>query len=496
MPALRLLPWLLALPSFAASAEKVVIVRDDFGIPHAYANTAAAAAFGWGYAQAADRTDQLLKNLKHGENPAAQDPLSARVEAILEAYCAGVNAYLAENGRAAERVDASMAQAFSRTAFSQFPDSNDILIAPSRSRDASPIAILAPMGDWSDASRLYPMEFEIADGFAFAGAAPVGAPFPLLGHSATIAIAARGAGLAGERALDQVWAMITARNVEEAKRALAQGQLPAQKFLIADAEGSTYHSGSGVQNPPNGVLMSGGGAPQGAAMTRELIEGAHTFSLESAESLALSTDVYKAESWQVRIARAAPDSPFARMITGWNRRAETDSRGALAFYLFKAALGEDSSAVEPPASLSDDRLRAALRKAQDQLETEFPVDGGWGALFRIFREGARQSWPVGGGAVTEAGIATPRAIRFARPGTRMLAHGGLAMLEVVEFSKPVRSVIMTPFGENDSPESPHFDDQARELFSRSHAAPTWFGERKSLEKRVRERKELEYRPPL
>ena len=77
----------------------------------------------------------------------------------------------------------------------------------------------------------------------------------------------------------------------------------------------------------------------------------------------------------------------------------------------------------------------------------------------------------------------------------MLAHGGLAMLEVVEFSKPVRSVIMTPFGESDSPGSPHFDDQARELFSRSRGASTWFGDRKNLEKHAKDRKELEYPTP-
>jgi len=230
-------------------------------------------------------------------------------------------------------------------------------------------------------------------------------------------------------------------------------------------------------------------------MTRELIGAAHTFSLETAEKLALSTDVYKAGDWQARIARAAPNSEFARLLTGWSRRAEADSRGALAFYLFKMALEEDSPAVEPPASLSDDRVRAALRRAQDRLETEFPVDAGWGALFRILRETAKRSWPVAGGTVTEAGMATPRAIGFERPGARMLGRSGLAMLEVVEFSKRVRSVILTPFGESDSPESPHFDDQARELFSRSRAAPTWFADRKNLEKRSKDRKELEYPRP-
>jgi len=493
MPEFRLLLSLSILTLSAFGGEKVVIVRDDYGIPHIYARTAAGAAFGSGYAQTADRTARLLENLRSAERWNARPALPPRVQAILEAYCMGVNAYLAENGRV-DRVDAAMAQAFSRTAFGQIPDSNDILISPSRSRDKSPIAILAPFGEWPGGARLYPMEFETADGLAFAGAAPVGTPFPLVGHGASIAIAERGLGPAGERALEQAWAMTASKNVEEAQRALAMGQFPAQKFLIADAEGAVYDSASGSKNPAQGILQSSGGVSQAAAMTRALIDGASTFSLESAESLALSTDVYKAETWQLRIALAAPDSAFARMLTGWNRRADADSRGALAFYLFKMALGADSTALEPSASLSDDRLRATLRKAQDRLETEFAVDAGWGALFRIFREGAKQSWPVAGGAVVEAGMATPRAIAFEQPGTRMLAHGGLAMLEVVEFSKPVRSVVMTPFGESDAPGSPHFDDQARELFSRSRAASTWFGDRKNLEKHSKDRKELEYPP--
>src|SRR5215469_4505365 len=255
MPEFRLLLSLSILTLSAFGAEKVVLLRDDYGIPHIYARTAAGAAFGSGYAQAADRAAALLENLRGAERAKAPRALSPQLEGVLEAYSEGVNAFLAQDGYA-ERVDASMAQAFSRVAFGQIPDSNDILIAPSRSRDRSPIAILAPFGEWSGALRLYPMEFETADGFAFAGAAPVGTPFPLIGHSATIAVAARGLGSGGAKALDQAWAMITSRTVEEAKRALAMGQFPAQKFLVADAKGSIYDSGSGVENPPRGILMS------------------------------------------------------------------------------------------------------------------------------------------------------------------------------------------------------------------------------------------------
>jgi acyl-homoserine lactone acylase PvdQ len=465
-------------------AEKVEILRDQYGVPHIFARTATAAAFASGYAQASDRGEQLLSNLRNAQR-GAPSTISPHVRSIVEAYCAGVNSYFGEN-----RVDASMVEAFGRSAFGLIRESNDILIAPSRSSEKAPIAILAPYAEWSDASRLYAMDVETDEGFAFAGMGPVGVPFPLIGHSDAIAIGVRGEGPGGEKALDQAWAMVSSRTLEEAKRALAMGQLPSQTFLIATSAGEIYDSHEGLANPPEGILMGGAGVPQAVAMTRDLISRASTFSLESATSLAFATDVYKAETWQLRIARSAPGSEFVRMLTGWSRKAEANSRPALAFYLFKMALGGDASAIEPPQHLTEERLHAALRRAQDRFETEFPVDATYGSLFRIMREGERRSWPVGGGTAAEAGMATPRAVAFEHRGPVMVGHGGQAGVMVVLLTKPLKSVMALPFGESDSPESPHFEDQARELYSRSYTTATWFGDRKNLEKKFKDRKEL------
>src|SRR5205809_7744520 len=109
----------------------------------------------------------------------------------------------------------------------------------------------------------------------------------------------------------------------------------------------------------------------------------------------------------MRIARfvnAAPESGFALMLTEWDRHADADSRPALAFYLFKMALGDQASLIEPPDSLADDLIRAALRKAQDRLETELPPNATYGTYFRVGREGASQNYPVGGGSLRDAGM--------------------------------------------------------------------------------------------
>ena len=44
-----------------ARAEDVTIYRDDFGIPHIFADSEESVAFGMGYAQAEDRLEELLK---------------------------------------------------------------------------------------------------------------------------------------------------------------------------------------------------------------------------------------------------------------------------------------------------------------------------------------------------------------------------------------------------------------------------------------------------
>src|ERR1022692_2477202 len=45
-----------------AYGAHVTILRDEYGVPHIFAQDAAGAAFGSGYAQAEDRLEEMLKN--------------------------------------------------------------------------------------------------------------------------------------------------------------------------------------------------------------------------------------------------------------------------------------------------------------------------------------------------------------------------------------------------------------------------------------------------
>jgi len=148
--------------------------------------------------------------------------------------------------------------------------------------------------------------------------------------------------------------------------------------------------------------------------------------------------------------------------------------------------------VDPPANLSDDQIRAALDKAEQRLKGDFGPEAVFGTLFRVGRQGAHRTWPVSGGSLVDAGMATPRAIGFDPVGKEMVGRSGQTSTQIVILTKPPRSYMVIPLGESDHPESGHFDDQAEKLFSKSQAEPTYFANRKELEKHVTKREALTF----
>ena len=250
-------------------------------------------------------------------------------------------------------------------------------------------------------------------------------------------------------------------------------------------------SSTAPEGSDQGILLRQRNVAQSEEGVRQLLAGQNTWPFGLAVDVAFSTTVYKAETWQARLAKAAPELPFVRKLTGWSRRSDATSTEALAFYLFKMALGKpEASALEPPDSLSNNRIRAALRKAQDQVETELPYAADYGTMFRVARNGSLQSNPAGGGTVTEAGMITPRAITFHHAGAVVIGNGGQSATQIVELSSGTHSVSILMPGESDHLDSGHFDDQARDLFSKGTAKPTYFQDRKELEKHVSSKKEF------
>ncbi|MGA2268490.1 MAG: penicillin acylase family protein [Bryobacteraceae bacterium] len=356
--------------------------------------------------------------------------------------------------------------------------------------------------------------------------------------------------------LDTEWRLATAHNLAEARQALAGLQFMAQNIMIGTVDGDIYYVRNGrvpirpkgcdpsrpmpgstgecewqgihpfedlvqIANPPQSYMQNCNISPfammkdsplvpenwathaylyndtrrpphQRAAMVLDLLDAARNVALEQATAIAFSPQVWHAELWQERIRKAAPESEFARMLAGWNRRSDADSRPALAYYLFKMALGNAGRAVDPPDSLADDALRAALAKAEQRLNSEFPPDATFGTLFRVGRKGVSRTWPVSGGSLPEAAMATPRAISFSAAGQEMVGHTGQTSTQIVILTRPPQSYMVIPLGESDHAQSAHFDDQAEKLFSQGRMKSTYFLNRKELEKHVTEKKELTF----
>jgi acyl-homoserine-lactone acylase len=355
---------------------------------------------------------------------------------------------------------------------------------------------------------------------------------------------------------DELWRIATAHNLLEAKNALAELQLMAQNIMIGTVDGDIYYVRNGrvpirpkgcdsskpmagytgecewqgihsfedlvqITNPPQGYMQNCNAPPltmmkdsalvpekwsehpylyndsrrsqlQRPAMVLDLLDATRNATAEQVIAIALSPQVWHADLWQERIRKAAPESAFGKMLATWDRRSDADSRAALGFYLFKTALGSDGRAVDPPDNVSDDAVRDALAKAEQRLKTEFPPEAVFGTVFRVGRKGGSRTWSVSGGTLNEAGMATPRAIHFAKIGKEMVGQDGQSSTQIVILTKPPQSYMVMPLGESDHPDSGHWDDQAEKLFSKSKLKSTYFANRVELEKHVTRREELAF----
>jgi acyl-homoserine lactone acylase PvdQ len=235
---------------------------------------------------------------------------------------------------------------------------------------------------------------------------------------------------------------------------------------------------------------------QRAEMMTELLDQAHNVTVDGAMALAFNSEVYHAAKWQERLKQAwtkcaesdktGDTTQVYNRIQEWDRHSEADSQGALPFYAFKKGLGDKTArAIEPPSDISDKEILTALGKGAEWLKANFgTLEVPYGQYFRVGREGGERTYPVSGGSVGDAGMATVRAIGFAKRGKEMVGHSGQTSTQIVIMTDPPESYTLVPLGASDHKESGHWDDQAEKLFSRSKAAPTYFMNRADLLKHV------------
>jgi acyl-homoserine-lactone acylase len=238
---------------------------------------------------------------------------------------------------------------------------------------------------------------------------------------------------------------------------------------------------------------------QRAAQVRQMLHANGRLTVEQAKDIALCTQVYGADLWQAKLVAAweklrgklADDQPAAKMfdlVVRWNRRADADSVGAVAYRFWFDELGAKAmltarAGMPPPEDIGDEPLVKALTTGgRKLLQLWGRLDVKYGTMYRVGREDGKKTWPVGGGSVF--GLATPRAIGFElqKDGKTYLGRGGQTSVQLVQLSSPPKSWTLLPLGESDDPASPHFDDMAEKLFSPGKLKPTYFLQRQQLEK--------------
>lgn len=369
--------------------------------------------------------------------------------------------------------------------------------------------------------------------------------------------------------IEELYKVMTAKNLAEAKQALSSCQLMPQNVMIGTVDGDIFYVRTGrvpvrkhkhptdrpvpghdskndyagihpfedlvqIENPPQGYMQNcnispewlmresslvpnnysesfylynhePGPAHQRAQMVLHLLADDDSVTVDEALEIAFSTQVWQAEAWQDRITQAWSNLPADRKsgdaktvfeeITAWNRKSTPDSVGALHFYMFKKALADKAlaEAVEVPADISDEQVASALAGAATAIRDKFEkLDVAYGDYFRVGRQGGDKSYPVGGGSVKEAGMATPRAISFGDGEKQRVGHGGQTSTQVVILTKPPKSYMVLPLGQSDHPDSGHWDDQAEMLFGPGKAKDTFFLNRDGLMKEVTVTTELQW----
>lgn len=242
---------------------------------------------------------------------------------------------------------------------------------------------------------------------------------------------------------------------------------------------------------------------QRGARALELLSRSDSVTVDEVLSWALDVTPYGIERWITALELAFSDVELEDMqaaaldeVREWNQELHRNSSAALKYAYFRFALAENLTDEEhkalrekidqwylivknqtpEPVALSDTEgewITQAFKQGLSNIKDHFDdIDAVYGDVFRVGRDD--KSWPVGGGGGDKYGLTTLRTISYRdhkEDYTRWGTHGQTST-QVIELSKPIKSWIYLPVGQSDRPESPHYDDQAENLFSKRELKPS------------------------
>ncbi|MCA9010518.1 MAG: penicillin acylase family protein [Planctomycetaceae bacterium] len=224
--------FLFLVPAVVLAADReVTIHRDTWGVPHIYADTAAAGAWGLGYAQAEDRLDDIHKAVRTGTGTMAEvfgkgfveqdylmrlcrntevaqrawQALPEHLQQFMESFTRGIKAYSEthpdEVPAWAVELEPWMLLTVGRAMTLRWPlgainddlnnsdarprppmQSNEWAISPSRSADGIPILLSDPHLTWEGLAVMYEARVHAGD-LHMNGYFLIGSPILAIGHN-------------------------------------------------------------------------------------------------------------------------------------------------------------------------------------------------------------------------------------------------------------------------------------------------------------------------
>ncbi len=221
----------------------------------------------------------------------------------------------------------------------------------------------------------------------------------------------------------------------------------------------------------------------------EMIKYKHSTRMKLADRL-LDDLIPAARQQGGEIARRA-----ANVLEAWDHQAEPDSRGAVLFAswvqavdfdrLFAVPWDKNSPLATPDGLANPASAVTVLETVAAKIEATYgALDVAWGDVFRLHY--GDTDLPANGGP---GSLGIFRVLDFVQSeaGRFQLVNGD-TYVAAIEFSNPVRAMVLTSYGNATQPNSPHVGDQL-ELFARKELRPVWRS-RKEVEAHLALRKEF------
>jgi acyl-homoserine-lactone acylase len=169
----------------------------------------------------------------------------------------------------------------------------------------------------------------------------------------------------------------------------------------------------------------------------------------------------------------------AQVLQTWDRQAEANSRGAVLFAFWSQQMDFSKDFVHPwkedsprttPNGLADlKKAVGALEMAASKVEAAYgALDVAWGDVFRL--QSGKENLPANGGS-GELGIFRVIESQPIANG-KFAAVAGDSYVAAIEFSHPIKAMVLTSYGNATQPSSPHVGDQL-ELFANKQLRPVW-----------------------